>query len=217
LDPVPIATKIVLSRDILSAWRAIDNGVVDQATRTRQKYWKHWIQYTTEFKQDPLLDRLNNLQKLVILTAFAARVRSGHFGRGSQVRVPTVTEALSAVAKTLQLAGKPSPIHEADGVYKVPVARLVEGYRREDPPSVPQLAVPVSVPEEMQRRGYKQNTKISQATGDLGLIAFYYLLRVGEYTKPRFATRNGITKRATRTVQFRVCDVGFFRKGKILP
>jgi hypothetical protein len=188
---------------------------VDQATRTRQKYWKHWVEYTKAFNQDPLLNNLDELQKLVILTAFAARVRSGYFGRGTQVRVPSVTEALSAVAKTLQLAGKPSPIHEAEGVYKIPVARLVEGYRRQDPPSVPQLAIPLSVAQEMQQRGYRSNCKIKQATGDLGLIAFYYLLRVGEYTKPRYVKQTN--KRATRTVQFRVCDVGFFIKGKVLP
>jgi hypothetical protein len=188
---------------------------VDQATRTRQKYWKHWVEYTKAFNQDPLLNNLDELQKLVILTAFAARVRSGYFGRGTQVRVPSVTEALSAVAKTLQLAGKPSPIHEAEGIYKIPVARLVEGYRRQDPPSVPQLAIPLSVPQEMQRRGYKSKCKIKQATGDLGIIAFYYLLRVGEYTKPRYIPNS--KKRATRTVQFRVCDVGFFLNGKVLP
>jgi hypothetical protein len=207
---------MALARDIVSAWQAIDNGVVDQATRTRQKYWNHWVDYTSEFQQDPILEHLSELQQLVILTAFAARVRTGHYGRGSQVRVSTVSEALSAVAKTLQLAGKPSPIHEAEGIYKIPVARLVEGYRRQDPPSVPQLAVPVSVPEEMYRQGYNTKCPTRRATGDLGLIAFYYLLRVGEYTKPRYSTRNGTRKRATRTVQFRVSDIGFFREGKIL-
>jgi hypothetical protein len=191
---------------------------VDAATKSRQKYWSHWVDYTAAFQQSPLLENLTDMQKLVILTAFAARVRTGYFGRGSQVRVPSVTEALSAVAKTLQLAGEQSPIHEAEGIYKIPVARLVEGYRREDPPSVPQLAIPVSVPEEMQRAGYNTKSATKQAIGDLGVLAFYYLLRVGEYTKPRYAkTSDGKQKRATRTIQFRVCDVGFFSKGKILP
>jgi hypothetical protein len=201
----------------MSAWRAINNGVVDAATKTRQKYWTHWSNYTQSFGQDPLLEGLNDMHKLVILTAFAARVRTGHYGRGEQVRVPTITTALSAVAKTIQLAGKPSPIHEAEGIYKVPVARLVEGYRREDPPSVPQLAIPIDVPRAMQEQGYAANCQKSQAVGDLGVIAFFYLLRVGEYTKPRYTTVQGIKKRATRTVQFRVCDVGFFKNGCILP
>jgi hypothetical protein len=40
---------------------------------------------------------------------------------------------------------------------------------------------------------------------------------VGEYTKPRFVTRAGKTKRATRTIQFTVGDIGFFKNNKILP
>jgi hypothetical protein len=201
----------------MSAWSAINNGVVDAATKTRQKYWTHWSNYTKSFGQNPLLDGLSDMHKLVIITAFAARVRTGHFGRGDQVRVSSIAEALSAVAKTMQLAGKPSPIHETEGIYKIPVARLVEGYRREDPPSVPQLAIPIDVPETMQAQGYSTKCPKERAIGDLSVIAFFYLLRVGEYTKPRFTTSNGIKKRATRTVQFRVCDVGFFHNGTILP
>ena len=48
-------------------------------------------------------------------------------------------------------------------------------------------------------------------------MAFFFLLRVGEYTKPKYCKKNGETKRATRTVQFAVNNIGFFKKGKILP
>ena len=57
-----------------------------------------------------------------------------------------------------------------------------------------------------------------QATGDLINIAFYYLLRCGEYTAPRYVKRkDGTTRRATRTKQFCIGDVGFWKDGKILP
>jgi hypothetical protein len=69
----------------------------------------------------------------------------------------------------------------------------------------------------MQASGYASKCPKARAIGDLGLIAFFYLLRVGEYTRPRYVKVQGIKKRATRTVQFRVCDVGFFRHGTILP
>ena len=55
-----------------------------------------------------------------------------------------------------------------------------------------------------------------QAVGQLTLIAFYYLLRVGEYTKPRYVVRNGRRERTTRTRQFTVSNVGFFKNGKVL-
>jgi hypothetical protein len=55
-----------------------------------------------------------------------------------------------------------------------------------------------------------------QATGCLTIIAFYYLLRVGEYTKPRFIQVHGKRAKASRTQQFAVKNVGFFKNGKIV-
>ena len=208
---------MVLTRDILSAWQTIGNGVVDENSRTRIKYWNHWITYTGRFNKDKFLEGCTTQQQNIIVTAFAARVRTGYYGLGNQVKAKSVADALSAVAKTFELAGKPSPIHQAHETYTTPVARLMEGFRREDPPPVPQLAVPLSVPEHMVTTGLASKCTKTQAIGDLATIAFYYLLRVGEYTKPRMTTRNGITKRATRTKQFKVNDVGFFKNDKKLP
>ena len=110
-----------------------------------------------------------------------------------------------------------SPLYRAPKCYTLPIERCIEGMRREDPPAIPQLAVQVTVPNEMARTGYASTSSLLQAIGDLAIIAFYYLLRVGEYTKPRFVTINGRQVRATRTVQFHVRDVGFFKHGRILP
>ena len=106
---------------------------------------------------------------------------------------------------------------EAEKTYKTPVARLLEGFRREDPPATPQLALPIKVPEECQNAGLKSKHPFNIAVGDLAIIAFYYLLRVGEYTKPRIVNKSGKLQKATRTVQFSVGNVGFFKNNKILP
>ncbi len=51
-----------------------------------------------------------------------------------------------------------------------------------------------------------------QAVGDLALIAFYYLLHIGEYTVKRQRDR---TKRAKKqTVQFKLEDTTFFKTDK---
>jgi hypothetical protein len=207
---------MVLARDIMSAWEGINNGVVDQNAKTREKYWLDWTAYTAAFNKDPYMHSLPENQQLLLITAFAARVRTGHFGLGNTVRVQSVRNALSAISKTFQLVGLPSPVLQAQGAYKIPVGRLVEGYKRLDPPSVPQLAVPIKVPKEVHRAGYSTESPRLRAIGDLTILAFYYLLRVGEYTKPRFVQTETGTKRATRTVQFRVADIGFFKRNKIL-
>ena len=83
--------------------------------------------------------------------------------------------------------------------------------RRQDPPAVPQIAVPVTVPNFLGTAGAASSNHKIKALGDLTLIAFYYLLRVGEYTRPRtVVAANGQIVRATRTVQFTVGSVGFF-------
>ncbi len=93
----------------------------------------------------------------------------------------------------------------------------MEGYRREDPPAVPQLAVPITVANKAYTMGQQQSNPMKQAAGELALIAFYFLLRVGEYTKPKYVLQHGTRKRTTRTVQFSVGNVGFFKDGKIIP
>ena len=209
--------KTVLKGDIMSAWRAIDNGVVAQNSKTREKYWAHWKNYTTLYRKDPYLKTCSNAEQIIIVTAFAARVRTGYYGKGKQVTVQTVAQALAAVTKTCELAGERSLVLQTEKTYKVPVGRLVEGLRREDPPSTPQLAVPVSVPEQCLTNAQQEGTNKAKAIGDLAIIAFYYLLRVGEYTQPKFITVDGKKVRATRTVQFSMENIGFFKDNKILP
>ena len=94
---------------------------------------------------------------------------------------------------------------------------MVEGFRRLDPPTTPQLAVPISLPNMCFQYGINQNDPKQSTVGCLALIAFYYLLRVGEYTKPRLITRNGKKVQATRTIQFSLRNIGFFKNGVIIP
>ena len=157
---------------------------------------------------DPFLQTVTELEATIVVSAFAARVRRGHYGHGLQVRVPTVATAMSAITTSIKLAGKRCPFKETEDNYVLPIKRLVEGLKRDDPPAIPQLAVPIAVPEECCKRGLASSSYCEQATGDLTIIAFYYLLRCGEYTAPRFVKKNGIYRRATRTKQFTVGNVG---------
>ena len=88
---------------------------------------------------------------------------------------------------------------------------MCAGFRRADPLPQPELAVPVSVPQAVASLGlHSASTPKEQAVGDLTLIAFFYLLRVGEYTQKS-------KKSNTRTVQFRLCDIAFKKDDTIVP
>ena len=86
---------------------------------------------------------------------------------------------------------------------------MFDGWGKADPPTLKMLPVESDVPEFMASLGTMPDaSQLDKAIGDLGLIAFYYLLRVGEYTCK--ATRND-TK---QTIQFKFEDVTFFKRTK---
>ena len=209
--------KVKLASDFLLAWRAIANGVTHQTSQGRNKYWSKWCSYVSSCNASPSLAEKPPLQQAIILTGFDQRVRSGAYGRGDKIKVQSINQALAAITATLELGGQQSPALQSEGNYITPLHQQLEGLRREDPPSIPQLAVPVSLVKHITNHHGASSQPIQTATAELISIAFFYLLRVGEYTTPRKVKVNGKWQRATRTRQFRVQDVGFFKDGQVLP
>jgi hypothetical protein len=137
---------------------------------------------------------------------FAARVRSGYFGRGQQVQASTVSSAITAVGQKIALDTNTNPTKiTGSKKFLLCLQELLDGYHLEDPPTEKKLPVEADVPELLFDLGYGPSGTIQgQAVGDLSLIAFYYLLRVGEYTIK--GTRN----KSKWTVQFKLEDITFF-------
>ena len=70
--------------------------------------------------------------------------------------------------------------------------------------------MPVGLTKRLLRNARcPRSTPRQEAIADLVNIAFYYLLRVGEYTA-------GKAKKDRQTVPFRLCDITFRRKGRIV-
>jgi hypothetical protein len=87
---------------------------------------------------------------------------------------------------------------------------MIEGYTKEDPPTRKMFPLESDVPELLIDLGYGTlGTSHTRAVGDLTLITFYYLLRIGEYT---VKGKRGNTK---QTVQFKLEDVTFFKRTKL--
>jgi len=94
--------------------------------------------------------------------------------------------------------------------YHAALALQTETYRREDPVPLKQLAVPIHVPNHIYLSTRDTSSHHLKAVGELTLIAFFFLLRVGEYTF------HGKGKR--RTQKFRLGDIKFFAQGQeIMP
>jgi hypothetical protein len=80
--------------------------------------------------------------------------------------------------------------------------------KKKDPSPKFQLAVPLTVPALMHTFSHT-GTKKQQAVGDMALFAFYYLLRVGEYTSSG-------TEKTTLTQAFRLQDITLWDNTTIL-
>ncbi len=154
---------------------------------------------------------------IALLSAFARYIREGHAGRGHQVRSGSVQDALCAIGKILELDGRPNPIYQIGAYqrYWEPIHAQINSYKRDDPRSQPQLAVPVTITEHILAQHWQLTQQVGhcpnrEAKADLTNIAFYYLLRGGEYTKPR--------NHKTQTVPFAPKDVTFRNsRGRRIP
>ena len=103
----------------------------------------------------------------------------------------------------------PTKLHGSDKLIPK-LAQMLDGWKAEDPPTLKKLPVEVDIPEHIAMHGYENDaTEAQRAIGDLVLIAFYFLLRVGEYTTK---SKRQNTK---RTVQFKLEDITFFGHDKL--
>ena len=116
-----------ITRDVVSAWRAANSGVTTQTEKNRKKYFGHWVDYCKKLQMDPLLRQHSDSEICIAAMAFAARVRKGSYGYGATVKVGQVSKALAAISKTIELAGATSPLYLEKGVFKTPIARMLEG------------------------------------------------------------------------------------------
>jgi len=186
---------------------------VEETTKNRNKHFVSWCLFLQPWGADPYLVDTPFSERMHHITSFGGMVRQGCLGRGKQIRVGSVRTAITAIAQTIALDRGETPLHNEAGEYHLPLKLMLDGFAKEDPPSEKKLAVGVDIPEHCCRRGHKSTAAKAKAIGDLILIAFYFLLRVGEYTVK--ATRNN----SKQTVQFRMKDVQFFKKrhGRLRP
>ena len=180
---------------------------MEETTKNRHKYFNSWCFFLLPWGVDPFMgDTLSFKERMHFITSFGGMVRQGELGRGRKIRVGSVRSAIAAVAQTIALDKGTLPFHNDAGDYHLPIRLMLAGFGKEDPATEKKLAVGVDVPELCCKAARRKKSARARAIGDLILIAFYFLLRIGEYT--RKARRN----ESKQTVQFRMKDVLFFKK-----
>ncbi len=87
--------------------------------------------------------------------------------------------------------------------------QCIDGYKKQDPVSQKKLPVEANVPKYLVECALDSSAnELHKAVGGLSLIAFYYLLWVGEYTT------KGKRDNSEHTIQFKMEDVQVFAKDR---
>ena len=199
----------------ITADTGVRNATLEETARNREKYWRNWCKLAGILRVDPELDerKVPYQVKARALTIFGGAVRKGVYGNCKQVAKATVSTAISAIGTTITMDGtngKDNPVMQSGSKTKFiePVHRMLQGFGNDDPATTKKLPVDIDVPEFLCDMGCAEHAKPKDCrVGLLCLVAFYFLLRVGEYTSK---LRNGQHK-TKKTVNFRVCDVTFFK------
>lgn len=191
MDRVPPWLRDFYTRAFRLADGAYLSGRVAATTKNREVYWRHWCRFTRPLGVEPYLQNTSYRHRIRALSGFAAVVRTGYYGRGRRVQAGTVSQALAAIGKTIALECGTNPTKEPGTTALAPrLDQMLDGWRQEDPPVQKKLPVESDVPEHLAKAALDPAaTEKAKAVGDWSLIAFYYLLRIGEYTGGRAAPR----------------------------
>jgi hypothetical protein len=190
---------------------AFCTGQLTATSLSMEGSWRNWCSYVTHLGVDPYLQHTKFETKIRCLTGFGAHTITGYYRQGQQVQAATVTGATTAVGQKISMAVGDNPTKVSGSEKFLPALQvMIEGYSKADSPTKKMLPVEADVPELLVKMGYGSlRLSQTQATGNLLLIAFYCLLKIGEYTV------KGMLNNSKHTEQFKLEDVTFFKENKL--
>ena len=189
-------SRSVFYRDLHTAGEEARLGVTLQRAKAADAHWELWDTFCRKLTLDPLLSKIED--PVTILQVFALRYRRGTIApNGKPVRSRTVEDALRSVGQTFAGLGAQDPRLNASGKPDFRLQRQLRLYAKADPPPNRVKPVPVPVIQQLLSIAVLAEAPEVLAVVHMIVIAFFFLLRPGEYT----AT-------TTESKPFRLQDVG---------
>jgi hypothetical protein len=181
---LPAATQNALCRDLSAVQAAMRSGLSVGRNSTADAYYQQWLSFCQQHQLDTYLR--GQPDPIPWLQIFGARVRNGHHSAsGHCVRSGTVADALLFVSQAFTLVGRPDPRHIA-GTTSIDtrITRQLKAYAKDDTPPVRVKPLPIMVLHTASHLALRAGDDTSLALLDLMWIAFFFLLRPGEYLQP---------------------------------
>lgn len=165
------------------AAETVSKGVSSGRAKGTVTYWEKWLDFTTELGLDPFLEAFDD--KVPILQVFMHRVRSGELAaHGDPIRARSTEDYVRAVAQTFLTVGADDPRYNSLGKIDFRIQRTIAAWKKEDPPAGRVKPIPIQVIRRIAfvAQHLPPTARTLLATADMIIIAFFFLLRPGEYT-----------------------------------
>jgi hypothetical protein len=182
LETLHAAKADALLSDLGLVQEAIKLGVTAQRAKAQDKHWERWDAFCLEHHIDPFLKTYRD--PIPILQIFAQRYRDGRIAPSKmQVKSRTVEDALRAVGQKFARMGAPDIRKDTSGSIDFRIQRQLRHYAKLDPPPARVKPVPITIVIYILQQAYGTNRHPDRcAIANTIVIAFFYLLRPGEYT-----------------------------------
>jgi hypothetical protein len=191
-------------RDVRASKKTVQAGVVPSSARAAENHWIRWEEFCGELGLDPRLQgEVESEDPIVLLQVFAHRYRDGRIApSGEPVRARTVEDAVRAIGQTFATLGATDPRLNSLGQMDFRLKRTWTAWGKQDSPPNRVKPIPVSVLHQVMQiaNNSPAGCHFMRAVADMVSLAFFFLLRPGEYTGNK-----------SDTTPFRALDVVLYR------
>jgi hypothetical protein len=178
---IPDTSEDDFIRDLRLANQDVANGVVPSRAKEASAHWSKWEAYCDELGLDPTLQNVED--PIPFLQVFAWRFRAGKINTSKRrVRSRTVEGALRSVGQTLAGMGSPDPRYTTQGKLDFRLKRMMACYSKHDAPPNRVKPIPVPILRHIMAQAALAADPVAQSIADMICLAFFFLLRPGEYT-----------------------------------
>ena len=179
LDPL---TADCFRGDLSAAQATVLAGVSPGRATSNATAWSKWIAFTGELGVDPFLEAFQD--KVPFLQIFAGRVHSGELAaRGNPVKSRSAEDYVRHIAQTFLNMGAQDPRLDAAFHIDFRLQRTLRAWKQSDPAPLRVKPVPVTVIRHIAASATSALASPTyQAASDMIILAFFFLLRPGEYT-----------------------------------
>ena len=181
METLPASARDEFRTDLRAAQAEVLAGVVAQRSDTDRRIWREkWVPFCQSLGYDPYLTGVAD--PVPIVQVFFRRVRDGRLALEKHaIRARSAEAYLRAVGQTCARLGKKDVRLDSTGNIDFRLQRQLKYYKNQDPESSRRQPFPVELLHTATARLTALGTPKALAIVNMMWIAFYFLMRPGEF------------------------------------